>query len=102
MTVLPSADSGGTYQVHCSGVIGKALKQIQQRANAEGRGKQVLLAIRRVWQRLLRDPVSFGEPLYRLPALRMQIRQGAVRPLLVNFAVCEDRPLVFIRGVKML
>src|SRR5262249_10224870 len=100
--MLPSAANGGTYEVHCPGLIARSLKPIQHRANAEGRGKQVLLAIRRAWHRLSHDPLNFGEAIYRLPALRMQIRQGAIRPLFVDFGVCEDRPLVFIRGVKLL
>jgi hypothetical protein len=60
----------------------------------QGRGERVLSAIRQVWQRLSRDPNNFGEPLYRLPALRMQVRCGAARPLAIHFAVCEGRPLV--------
>jgi len=37
-----------------------------------------------------------GEPLFRLPALRMRVRQVAIRPLYINYAVCEDHPLVFL------
>ena len=40
--------------------------------------KQVLTAIRTISQRLSHDPVEFGEPLYRLPALRLQIRHAVV------------------------
>ena len=50
----------------------------------------------------MNDPYDFGEPLYRLPALRMQIRHGAILPLFIDYGVCEDRPLVFIRGVTLL
>jgi hypothetical protein len=37
-----------------------------------------------------------------LPALRLLVCQAIVRPLIVDFAVHEDRPLVFIRGFKLL
>jgi len=40
--------------------------------------------------------------LYRLPILRMQVRACVVRPLAVDFAVCEDRPVVIINGVTLL
>ena len=59
-------------------------------------------ALRHVYQRLQDDPYSLGEPLYRLPGLRMQVRTCIVPPLLVHFAVCEDQPHVFLKGVKLL
>jgi hypothetical protein len=43
-----------------------------------------------------------GEPLYRLTGLRMQVHTCLVRPLEIDYAVCEDRPLVFIKGVTLL
>jgi hypothetical protein len=32
----------------------------------------------------------------------MQVRTVIIRPVVVDFGVCEDRPLVFIKGVKLL
>ncbi len=61
-----------------------------------------MLALRTVVERLQTDPKEFGEPLYRLSALRMQVRCAVIRPLGVDFAVCEDWPLVFIKLVKLL
>jgi hypothetical protein len=94
--------SGELYEVHCSGVIALALKDAQRQATLEGRGPEALAAIRTIRQHLATDPVRFGELLYRLPALRMEVRCGIVLPLAVHFAVCEDQPLVFINGVKLL
>jgi hypothetical protein len=48
------------------------------------------------------NPGHVGEPIYRLPSLRMQIRTVVARPLVADFAVREDRPLMFIKGVKLL
>jgi hypothetical protein len=75
---------------------------LQAQANREGRGQELLKAARTVHERLSRDPMDFGEPLYRLPSLRMQVRCAAIRPLYVDFAICEDRPLLFIKSVKLL
>jgi hypothetical protein len=94
--------SGELYEVHCSGVIALALKDAQRRATLEGRGPQALSAIRTIRRYLATDPVRFGERLYHLPALRMQVRCAIVLPLAVHFAVCDDRPLVFINGIKLL
>jgi hypothetical protein len=96
-----SSSSGG-YEVHNSGAIAQAFLRLQLQATQEGRGPELLRATRTVAERLQNDPTDFGEPLYRLPALRMQVRCAIVRPLYINFAVCEDRPLVFIKLIKIL
>ncbi len=97
-----SASNGGRFEVRCSRLIAKRLQQIQSRAKTQGRGAQVLSAIRAIYHRLSSDPLEFGEPLYRLPALRLQVRHGVAGPLLIYFAVHEDQPLVFIKGVTFL
>jgi hypothetical protein len=97
-----SAHPEGPYQVYNSRAIARAFQIIQRQASRQGRGEKLLLAARHVYERLQQDPLTFGEPLYRLPALRMQVRCVAVRPLYVDFAVCEDRPLVFIKAIRLL
>ena len=91
-----------SYEIHGSGVIADALRQIQRQAAREGRGPQILAALRLIRQRLQRDPNKVGEPLYRLASLRLQVRTVVIGPLLVHFAVHEARPLVFLKGVKLL
>jgi hypothetical protein len=93
---------GGSYEVHNSGQIAQAFLQLQRQASREGRGQALLQATREVYKRLTSDPKEFGEPLYRLPNLRMQVRTVLIRPLNVDYAVCEDRPLVFIKAVRLL
>jgi hypothetical protein len=61
-----------------------------------------LSAFRQIVDELVHNPSRFGEALYRLPAMRMQVRCGVIRPLVVDFAVCEDRPVVFIKGGTLL
>jgi hypothetical protein len=90
------------YEIRGSGAIAQSLRRVQQQAVSEGRGEQALAAIREIARRLQLNPSEQGEPLYSLPALHMQIRSIAVRPLVVDFGVCEDRPLVFIKAVTLL
>jgi hypothetical protein len=100
---MPQAANGGQrYQVHISGAIAKKLKQLQRRASLQGRGESVLKALREIVERLREDPLGWGDRLYRLPALRLQVCHGSIRPLFVNFAVSEDKSLVFIKGVELL
>src|SRR5436305_1917819 len=90
------------YQVHCSGAIAEGLRQLQRQTNSGTRKRAIAAAFRRIVERLKLHPFEFGEPSYRLPGLRLQIRTCIVGPLVVHFAVSEDRPLVFIKAVKLL
>jgi hypothetical protein len=80
----------------------ETFKRIQKQAKDEGRGEQVLSAMRSMWHQLSYAPDEFGEPLYRLSGLRLQVRHGAVGPLLFYFAVHDQMPLVFIKAVTLL
>jgi hypothetical protein len=102
VSTLFSASGGQPYQVHVSGVVARRIERVQRQASREGRGPEALSAFRQILDRLEQEPNVFGEGLYRLPALRMQIRHAAIRPLFVDFAVCEDYPIVFIKGVELL
>lgn len=92
----------GHFQVLCSKAVARSLRALQRRASQQGRGKAVLAAFRRVVGMLRRNPTSVGEPLFHLPALRMQIRCVVIGPLVLDFAIHEDRPVVFIKGAKLL
>lgn len=99
---MPEQEHEPPWQVHSSGVINNELRRLQRRAAREGRGEQMLTALRQIVQRLQRDPSEVGEPCYRLPALRMEVRTVVVPPLALDFAVCDDRPLVFIKVATLL
>jgi hypothetical protein len=90
------------FEVHASVAIRKILLNLQRQAAREGRGDQVLAAFKEIVKRLQQDPQGLGEPSYSLSALRLQIRTCSVRPLVVDFGVHLDRPLVFIKGVRLL
>jgi hypothetical protein len=91
-----------SYHVHFSGTIAEKFKQPQRRATRQGRGTQALAATKHILGKLEEDPNNFGEPLYGLPNLKMQVRTCSVRPLVVDFAVHEELPLVFLKGVWLL
>jgi hypothetical protein len=100
---MSSSDAGeNRFEVHNSSVIAQAFLRLQRRAARQGRGKELHVAAQEVYRQLRRNPTESGEPLYRLPVMRMQVRCVVVRPLAVDFAVCEDQPLVFIKAVRLL
>lgn len=90
------------HEVTMSAATRAVFDQLHAQAIGEGIGPQFAAAFRKVVDRLRNDPLNFGEPQYRLPALRLLVCQGVIVPLVVDFAVHEDRPLVFIRGFKLL
>jgi hypothetical protein len=94
--------NGGSFRVHSSKNIGVAFEKLYKQAKHEGRADAFMDAAREIDHRLRRDPDDFGEPLYRLPALQLEVRHAVIAPLLIYFAVHEDRPLVFIKQVVLL
>jgi hypothetical protein len=90
------------YSVHGSKQTKAVLDQLHQQAVEAGIGQQFAAALRQIGNRLQADPLALGEPLYRLPALKLLVCQAVILPLVVNFAVHDELPLVFIRGFKVL
>jgi hypothetical protein len=90
------------YTVHVSGQGRNILKQMHLQAAQKGNGQQFIAVFRQILRHLQQAPLQFGEPLYRLPALKLQVRKGGIALLLVDYAVYEEKPLVFIRGFHLL
>lgn len=99
---MASSNGKRGYEVHNSNAIAAEFFRLQQEATQQGRGEELLRATRDAYDRLRKDPNEFGEPLFRLSVMRIQVRCAIIRPLYIDFAVCEDRPLVFIRAVRLL
>ena len=98
----PAGNGVRRFEVHCSGAMAETIRRVLRQAARQGRGQAMIAAFAEVVLRLRVDPFHTGEAAYGLPGLRMQVRSVAVVPLAVGFAVCEDRPLVFIKGVTLL
>jgi hypothetical protein len=78
------------------------LKFLLKEAIDLGNGQQFHDAFRKISNRLQRDPLEFGEALYHLPALHLQVFHAVCQRLSVDYAVHAERRLVFIRGFKYL
>ena len=90
------------FEVHLSGFVAENVRQLQRQAWQEGHGPSFIFAMRSITRRLKNNPREFGEPLYSLPGLSLQIRHAAIGPVLIDFAVHDHLPLVFIKGVSLL
>jgi len=90
------------YEIHFSGNAPEQVKQRFHEATKAGKGKRFLRALRTIIEHLRHHPHTFGDPLYRLPALKLLVYHGVVAPLLVDYGVHEEQALVFIRSVRVL
>ena len=98
--MTPSGNGNRLFEIRVSGVVAEAIKQLQRKATAIGLGQQVLANIKALHQRLRHGAADFGEPLFRLPPMELQVRMGVISPLVVIFAVHEVKPLVFLKEIK--
>src|SRR5262245_45311922 len=96
------SDGHGQYKIVLVGSVKSDLTDFHQEMMQEGRGPAFLEVLRIVNDRLRWDPHSFGEVLYRLPALKLHVYQGVVNPLVVTFGIHDELPLVFVHVVKLL
>src|SRR5262245_9901307 len=85
------------YRVSLLGPVAEVLKNIRDQAILAGNEAEIVAALRIIYERLRQDPLGFGEPLYRLPAMKMLVCVGAVSPISIGFGVHEDKALVVIR-----
>jgi hypothetical protein len=98
---MPTPENG-SYEVRHAKVVGDAVRRLHREAADRGQGKAFTSALKRILRGLQRDPYTVGEPLYRLPNLRLQVRTVVVSPLSLDFAVSEDQPIVYIKSVVLL
>jgi hypothetical protein len=90
------------WQVSYPDVVRQALGQLHRRARERGLGRQVIEAAIQIDDDLHNRPDTFGEEVFRLRHLHLQVRVAFHRPLLVRFAVHEQLPLVFVRAIEAL
>ena len=83
------------YRVVYSGRVRDALRELVARARESGHGPEVLAAAKEIDRRLRVYP-QFGEPLVDLKQESGQVRVGTVPPLVVRYAVYEERRLVTV------
>ena len=98
---MASGESKTPFSVHRSGALKIRFQQLQLQAWFEGRGEQFNAAYLKILQRLRTDPLTYGEPLYPLRHMRLQVRVCSVLPLKVEFAVSEEHHMVFIKSYHL-
>ncbi len=99
---MTSAGNGLFYQVILFPKLKESIRRSYRKAAKRGKGEQFLEALRTIHHRLGRDAITFGEPLFHFRALKLTVYQAVVKPVVVIYVVHEEKPLVFLRDVKLL
>jgi hypothetical protein len=76
--------------------------QLHDVAEEHGLGARFIEALKIVDEALRRDPRHFGDPVFRLPALKLTIYIRAVFPLAVDYGVHDKLALVILRGFRLM
>lgn len=90
------------YSIGVTGNANAELLAITRDAKDDSRGDRVEEAYVAILARLKFDPVTFGEPLYRVQKMSMTIRCAVIMPLYLEYGVHDTRPVVVIRRVVAL
>jgi hypothetical protein len=93
--VSEPSTSPAPYRVVYSEYVRNELRALLARAKANGQGKQAVDAAREINRRLHLYP-QFGEPRRDLKTLGATMGSGTVPPLVLEYAIDEERRLVFV------
>jgi hypothetical protein len=93
--VSESPDASVPYRVVYSELVRTAIRELASRAWAGGNGPEVVAAVKELDRRLHLYP-QFGDPIIDLKYEFGQVRIGTVPPLVVRYAVYEERRLVVV------
>jgi hypothetical protein len=97
-----TSNDSPSYQVSVSANVAEAVKQLAKAAASTGRRVAFLASFQKIHQRLQNHPSKFGEIRFRLHALKMGYYIGAIAPVAVQFAVHEEKPIVFVSKVFLM
>jgi hypothetical protein len=99
--VSEPADTPIPYRVSYSQAAREAILAFGSRARASGQGTSFVGAVKEL-DRLLHLYPQFGEPLNDLALEAGQVYRASVPPLVVRYAVYEERRLVILAAPPLL
>ena len=93
---------GPEFEVGISGAVRERLVRLHRHAVVDERGDAFLAALDAIVARLRTDPVSYGEELFDLRAMKVTVKLAVRYPVAIEFAVYPDRRQVFVRTFRYL
>lgn len=93
---------GKLFRVIVSASIRQKIEFHHEKASEEGWETEFIATLEKINFRLRTDPYNFGEPLYRLPGLKLLVCLAALNGLVVVFGIHQKMPLIFLKGFSQL
>ena len=90
---------GKPYKVCYSQATLDELEGLAASATSLGMAGEFLEALKLINEKLTFDPLAWGDPQYRLPALGLLICHGITSMLHVYYGVNEEHHLVFVKEI---
>lgn len=88
------------YKAVYSADLRDRIKALAVRALEHGVVADFLWALKTIDTKLKNEPMTFGDPYYRLPAAKLLVLGRIIKPLQVIFAVHQVLPVVFVRSLQ--
>jgi hypothetical protein len=95
-----SGGLNGSYAVIFSRRVLGNIRTLGAKARTHGLSTLFTDSLRKMYEGLRADPQSWGDPVYRLPALSLIVCHGARGMLHARYAVDETRHLVYVLEVS--
>lgn len=97
----PEVNGQDTFQVSISGLLADVIKVMLQIAVAAGREDTFYQGLEKIHKKLKSDPGRFGEPLYHLKNLNLEMRIGIIYPFTVTYGVNYSARTVFVSKLTL-
>lgn len=97
---MSSPNGSQSFRVELSGEVSQRIKEAYEIAASAGIEASFLSALRRINDRLRKDPDVFGEPRYNLKHLGLQVRIAVINPCAVSYGVNLQARKVYVNGFR--
>jgi len=98
---MTSPNGSHQYRLILSNRQVQRIYELHDQALQRGLGDAFIAALKRIDKHLRANPVAFGDPRYRLPALKMTVYCRAIHPVIVDYGVNEEKRMVFMRSIRL-
>jgi hypothetical protein len=99
---MTGSNGAPKYELIVSKQQALRIYELHEEAFDKGVGEQFVEALRVINNQLQTNPVSFGDPLYPLPAAKLVVYIRAVFPIAIDYGVHQEKQLVFVRSVRLM
>jgi hypothetical protein len=98
----PGVNGKDRFRVSTSGQIADEIKSLLPIAVEQGKEDSFYQGLEAIYKTLENEPGKFGEPLYHLKNLNLEMRAGIISPFAVTYGVNYAARTVFISKVTLL